>query len=621
MSLRTRQARWFELLTQRAELPRAVDCLAHTGAVELETRSEGEAEPAVAGLEEGLEEYRQLQARYGDYFPPAEERRPDEHPGVPEEVFRDALDRVRAWANDADAAVQRLEAIAAEEAELARVADFLGGLGDADLPLGALAREGESVVSTVFLLPAALEEGMESLPPGVMTRRVPGSEATYLLAVGPADEVDTLYRRITRERGQRLRLPREPGDTPAEARQTVAHRRAELASEAADLRRRLDRLARQHGLAGAVGEIERLLWFIRTVDAVPVSENFAWLTGWTSEEAADLQAALAEAGVEGVVRLTDPPPGVQPPQVFHNPAWARPFEIFARLLGTPDRNEADPSRLLAVLVPLLFGYMFGDLGQGAVLAALGFGLRRRYPAAGILIPAGVASMAFGALYGSVFALEILPPLWLRPMDEPLTILLVPLVGGIVILLLGLLLNGVEAFWAGRVGLWWRQEAGVLVGYLGLMAGLLHPAGFAVAGAGLVWYLWGAWSRGGGEGRLATLGADAGRLLESAFQLVINTLSFARVGAFALAHSGLALAVESLAHGAGFIGAAIILVAGNVVILALEGLVVSIQITRLMLFEFFVRFLHGGGRPFRPLAASRSSGGGDSTKTDPERSST
>ena len=620
MTLRTRQAHWFELLTQREELPRAVDCLARTDAVELETRSEGETEPAVAGLEEGLEEYRQLQGRYGDYFPPSSERRPDERPGVPEEVFREALQRVRAWADEADAAVQRMEAIAAEEAELARVADFLAGLGEADLPVAALALDGEAVVSAVFLLPESLEGGMASLPPGVMTRRVQGVEASYLLAVGPAEEVDELYRRITRERGQRLRFPDNPGETPAEARQIGADRREALAAEADDLRRRLDRLARQHGLAGAVGEIERLLWFIRTVDAVPVSENFAWLTGWTSEGADDLQASLAACGVEGVIRLTEPPPGIQPPQVFNNPAWARPFEIFARLLGTPDRDEADPSRVLAVLVPLLFGYMFGDVGQGAILATLGMFLRRRYPAAGILIPAGVASMAFGFLYGSLFALEILPPLWLRPMDEPLTILLVPLVGGIVILLLGLLLNGVEAYWSGRVGLWWRQEAGVLVGYLGLMAGLLHPAGFVVAGLGLLWYLWGAWSRGGGA-RLATLGADAGRLLESAFQLVINTLSFARVGAFALAHSGLALAVESLAHGVGLIGAAVILVVGNVMILALEGLVVSIQITRLMLFEFFVRFLHGGGRPFRPLAAPRSSGGGDSTKTDPERRST
>jgi V/A-type H+-transporting ATPase subunit I len=44
----------------------------------------------------------------------------------------------------------------------------------------------------------------------------------------------------------------------------------------------------------------------------------------------------------------------------------------------------------------------------------------------------------------------------------------------------------------------------------------------------------------------------------------------------------------------------VLALGNVVILALEGLVVSIQTTRLVLFEFFARFFQAEGREFRPL---------------------
>jgi V/A-type H+/Na+-transporting ATPase subunit I len=47
---------------------------------------------------------------------------------------------------------------------------------------------------------------------------------------------------------------------------------------------------------------------------------------------------------------------------------------------------------------------------------------------------------------------------------------------------------------------------------------------------------------------------------------------------------------------------VLMVAGNVVIIALEGLVVSIQTTRLLLFEFFVQFLEARGRTFRPLPA-------------------
>ena len=85
------------------------------------------------------------------------------------------------------------------------------------------------------------------------------------------------------------------------------------------------------------------------------------------------------------------------------------------------------------------------------------------------------------------------------------------------------------------------------------------------------------------------------------QLAVNTLSFARVGAFALAHAGLSSAIVVLAGAAGHpLAAFVILLAGNVVMIALEALVVSVQTTRLVLFEFFIRFLHGEGRPFRPL---------------------
>jgi V/A-type H+-transporting ATPase subunit I len=75
-----------------------------------------------------------------------------------------------------------------------------------------------------------------------------------------------------------------------------------------------------------------------------------------------------------------------------------------------------------------------------------------------------------------------------------------------------------------------------------------------------------------------------------------------VGAFALAHAGLSSAVSALMGEAeSLLLRGIILVLGNVLIVVLEVMVVSIQTTRLVLFEFFARFLTGAGRPFRPLA--------------------
>ncbi len=85
------------------------------------------------------------------------------------------------------------------------------------------------------------------------------------------------------------------------------------------------------------------------------------------------------------------------------------------------------------------------------------------------------------------------------------------------------------------------------------------------------------------------------------QLVLNTVSFIRVGAFALAHGGLSLAFNIMADStASIVAAMLILLLGNVIVIVLEGLVVSIQTTRLILFEFFIRFLQANGRVFKPM---------------------
>jgi V/A-type H+/Na+-transporting ATPase subunit I len=93
----------------------------------------------------------------------------------------------------------------------------------------------------------------------------------------------------------------------------------------------------------------------------------------------------------------------------------------------------------------------------------------------------------------------------------------------------------------------------------------------------------------------------GELVESVLQIGVNTVSFVRVGAFALAHSGLSAAVIGMAAATGGgLGWLVVMILGNALIIALEGLIVGIQTTRLLLFEFFIRFLTAEGRQLRPL---------------------
>jgi V/A-type H+/Na+-transporting ATPase subunit I len=155
------------------------------------------------------------------------------------------------------------------------------------------------------------------------------------------------------------------------------------------------------------------------------------------------------------------------------------------------------------------------------------------------------------------------------------------------------------------------EAGFLLAYLGIVAGFVDARGFYLVPIGLLLYL-AVHALQPGRRVAATLAA-LGHLIETGFQILINTLSFLRVGAFALAHAGLSSAVVALSQTAGgLFGEWTVLIVGNVLILAIEGLVVSIQTTRLVLFEFFVRFLSGTGRSFAPLPYPPSVVEGDRT---------
>jgi V/A-type H+-transporting ATPase subunit I len=210
-------------------------------------------------------------------------------------------------------------------------------------------------------------------------------------------------------------------------------------------------------------------------------------------------------------------------------------------------------------------------------------------------------MVFGLLFGSVFGLEgVIPALWLHPLAHPITVLAVPLVFGALLLSAGQLLAGLGALWRGELRRWLAMDLGFLVFYLGLVGLLAGQPSAAVAGLGLLWYGIGALAV---HRRLLGTLAAVGHLLEGGLQILVNTLSFARVGAFALAHAALSDALVTMARASGSVlGGALILVLGNVLVLCLEGMVVSIQTTRLVLFEFFNRFLRGDGRIFRPLAA-------------------
>ncbi len=603
MSLRPSPARWFELLVAQEDLTAALETLATTGRVELEQRSNGGPIVHVAALDENMETFRRLNLRYRRYWPPPS-RALQPTPGQPAVAMLRALGCLRHWESEAAPLVRQLEALYGEQHFLEQWTDLLESFAERPVDFALLCQAGPVLTARVFVLPAAEEpQPPARVPEQVVFSTAVGVEAAYVVAIGAAEDLHHLEHEFGGARG--LSVPPWLCDNALDPLELVGSRRAANGRAIRHLELDLDLISKRHGIGDALGELWRLEWFIAHVGELPATENFAWVSGWTSDlDERALQAALGDAGVRGLLHLNTPPEGSRAPMIMRNPPWVRPFELFARLLGTPALTEADPSTLLAVIVPLLFGYMFGDVGQGLVLLLAGVYLGRRRDFMRLLVAAGASSMMFGVLFGSVFAHEdVIPALWVHTLEAPLLILIVPLVAGAVLLVLSQLLNALEAAWRGELRRWALTDAAVLVLYLGLLGVFVLPrAGLLLAGLGIVWYLVG---RGfeAEQKRLLNVAAGIPELLEIAMQLLLNTISFTRVGAFALAHAGLSLAVISLSQSSGHpLLGGLITILGNVLILVIEGLVVTVQTTRLVLFEFFIRFLHGEGRSFRPLAA-------------------
>jgi V/A-type H+-transporting ATPase subunit I len=411
--LRPVTASWFELLTSREELGVALDCLAATGSVQLQSYSQSESRLALPDLRTTLVEYEGLARRYGVYWPQARMS----PPGPDRELLeapRVALERLRAWTTDADPLIAELQGLAQSREDIDLLVKLQASSG-AGLPrLDRVAGAGPMLAGRVYML---LEEGPpQSLPPAVLVQRVATEEALFLLVVGPRDEIATLDQLLAARKARVINIPAGVPEDAAAVAAFFATRRAEIEEREQAARASLDTLNGQHGLADALGELALASWLVTHVPELPVTEHFAWVTGWCADaDDTRLKTALDARGLHYLLRIMQAPADSEPPSVLHNPAWARPFEVFAGLMGVPGTREADPSIVVALLAPVMFGFMFGDVAQGLVVAIAGYLLRNRLPALRLLVPGGVMAIAFGFAFGSVFALEnVIPPLWLHP---------------------------------------------------------------------------------------------------------------------------------------------------------------------------------------------------------------
>jgi V/A-type H+-transporting ATPase subunit I len=406
-------------------------------------------------------------------------------------------------------------------------------------------------------------------------------------------------------------------------------------------------------LSGLLTKVEAAILLLDIKDYCKLTTKTCLFSGWVPRDETDalVSAVKQKTGGRAIVEVTEAERlaqvkegKVKVPALFRQPPFLKPFEMLISAYGTPSYRMVDPTLFVAITFLVMFGMMFGDVGHGLVLLAVGLVLgmkSERFKEAGkLIIYCGAASVGFGILYGSFFGLEtLLPTLWVKPLENITDLFKAAIGFGIVVVSLGIILNIINSLRTHSflenffdksgplIGVVYWAGVGIAIKFMMSETKVPHPAifyGLFVAPLvvfvlrGPVLKLMGKRSRMCPEGAGTYAMESVVEIMEILMGYLANTVSFIRVAAFGLAHAGLFVAVFSLAEvvaakPGGIVLSSIVLILGNALIILLEGLVVTIQALRLEYYEFFGKFFKGLGSKYEPAGIVGSYPASDSLK--------
>lgn len=503
---------------------------------------------------------------------------------------------------------------------------------------------------------ALLRASLRQVTYHLEVRRLDEQEASVII-VAPREQIGAVRAALRSVYFTEVAVPevyqREAAEAMDQLEVEMWQVREELAGLAQRLRERSEALwpwvvrARQHVRAN-LRVLEAMQLFGKTARTTCIN-------GWVPREAVPRVVSRLKEALQGrvIVHASEPETsgglaaevvkrgGVRVPTKFRHPAFLKVFEGLVTTYGYPSYDGIDPTIFVAGTFLLMFGMMFGDVGQGLILLLVGLLLAKHRmfrPVRNIgwlLSATGVSAMIFGVLFGSVFGLEgVIPPLWFLPMERVATMLIISIVLGVGILTLGLILNIVQALQRknykealfGQWGLcsgtfYWLT---LMVFYVSIVQGKRLPVGLtigvllvpiAVVVVGDIMYQRWFGKRDEQQGHELheehSLAETIFKPIEVVLSFATHTVSFVRVGAFGLNHAALMIVVYLLARmGGAFEGPGATLttrmsfvlfaLVGNLFVMVLEGMVVFIQCLRLEYYEFFSKFFAGDGIRYEPL---------------------
>ncbi|MBT3376768.1 MAG: hypothetical protein HN742_14920 [Lentisphaerae bacterium] len=448
-----------------------------------------------------------------------------------------------------------------------------------------------------------------------------------------------------------IELPEEMSSSPAEAQDEAEKQLQSLASSLDERRQHITVLHDGEGLAVSTmhRQIMNALAVAHAQEKFGKSTHIYCISGWIPNTRAEEVTQLVSDVTDGTGVIEIVPPtdddrvrtGIETVPVQFTPSPVlKPFQQIVANFGAPRYDELDPSLFVALTFVVMFGIMFGDVGQGAVVALLGLWMRKtENPAVKpfrdgglLLVLCGMSSVVFGFLYGSVFGYEneaFLKPLWLSPIHDVTRLLIYAVVFGVIAISIGIFLNIVNKMRTGKYfeGIFDRFGVIGIIFYwgalgIGVKAAVKHELRPIEAVVVIVIPLALLFIReplhnmlhrsspfhGGAVSILVEACVET---METLTAFLGGTVSFVRIGVMALSHACLCLVTYEIAGvlkemPMGGLWAFLAIVAGNITIIVLEGMIAMIQAIRLEYYELFSKYFSGDGVLYAPFQFSERS---------------
>ena len=374
--------------------------------------------------------------------------------------------------------------------------------------------------------------------------------------------------------------------------------------------------------------IENILVLLQAQKKMLQSGRLSVLKGFVPRQKFQSLSEKIQTSLNGKALVLENQSAQNPPTKIAHSRFVRPYEEITKLYGLPHYDEVDPTPIIAITFPLIFGLMFGDIGHGLVLllggGILGFLIKREQAIKNIcwiLASCGAVAVFTGILFGEFFGKQLFAPLWFSPFDNVFTFLIFSLFVGVAQIMSGLVLemtnfflkhNPIDAvltsipkiaFYSGAVYLLAFYQLNFSAWLSGPILLVLVPIIVLILGKPIFFSISRSSTATDEENSFGQRLFESGDLIT---RLLSNTMSYTRILALLMAHWALVLVVYVVA---GLIGSAsvltailsgFIIVAGNIFVIALEGLIVFIHTMRLHFYEWFSKFYEGTGVEFAPF---------------------